>query len=1210
MESSQHKIVKPCSFKSDCRNFKKGLHCPFGHDGDTLDTQSSGSHSSQRIRVDCKKKDDCTFPNCKFVHPRDNYVPPVKETPKCRWDQNCTNKVCPFIHSTKSQKSPAFEKELEKQNGIVSPPKVNLNTNPVQQNAPLGYNFTQLGGQPQAQPQNLYTGSNLPTNGGNHGFGNGPYVQPQQMPPYQMPPQQFPTPGMSPYQVTQLEIEKQKLAIQQQQFEIEKLKFQQQLNALQVNQRQPEQDSSQPQRGKKKQENIEESVFKCLGEVVDRIGTKVSLEQIKQRSNNAIVHSNFWNGECKIKFDKNVDGWEQFQEEASQTMPFNVKCTAKNVRPDEIWQVINQFTAKHKDKFRGKKVFIISDNDLQKMKTNKHNRSDKKQTKNKQVHFFGQKAENEDVNEIKNLFKDFLKREYVSDQSIFEGSYNMDAVTKTHIYNYLKTSKQIDEVLKNQGITKAIRYDDRSQNIYVNTTYENYLEIADHLKSLFDSIQTETMRLDHNIVVHKTELPDMTTLKKKAEDKYNVLITDTMHVIEDSESHNSSQSKNKNEKKARVKYNYVPQDRDTQKKKEYEIQVTGIEAEQAIKYINKELDDYGTEEPKLPYLKPEEYETLKEQAKAISLKYKVFIIFRKPVTVIGKQSKNRLQNALEEFQTAISNIKKGNKISTQSMQLADAPNPILTKLMRDQKDRLQQIERQFQVNIKIDKDNYIISGKDDGIASAFRELSILQQQLVSKMTKAQIIQPNRIKAIKMKGAFNCEKEYGVQIIWLTAEEIKQQELKQHPGIQKFDQNAKLVEHVTEQWSYKVQSSDENYNDRHDKVNNWFDYDLHQNSQIEQHYQQCCQTNNFSVPYQIIGDQNMQRNGFTYHVFGASSNIATWKQKNTQTGFERQLQRRTLKSMGAQNNFMHASQIHADVEENKAQQKHYFGKGIIDFFWNIFYKNPNNHSMILSLEKYKKVMNQNILNRMLQIAQTKFNCSFAPGFSLDSINIIGVKCYDANKYFESKLDKAIHFEFPQSWEQIDQHILESKDLLIIPVAEGTLEWQQIENQFKVTQPYAKLQKVERIQNKKLWRNFKYAVDDITDKWGKPATTLMLYHGTRAAEPKKVFDGEQGFNMLFSSKGMWGQAIYFAQNSSYSHDYRHTTSSKTFQMFYARVLVGNYIALPNNSEIKMPPLVPGDPQGRYHDSIQGNTGGSDVFMIYANKKAYPEYLITYQ
>ena len=30
---------------------------------------------------------------------------------------------------------------------------------------------------------------------------------------------------------------------------------------------------------------------------------------------------------------------------------------------------------------------------------------------------------------------------------------------------------------------------------------------------------------------------------------------------------------------------------------------------------------------------------------------------------------------------------------------------------------------------------------------------------------------------------------------------------------------------------------------------------------------------------------------------------------------------------------------------------------------------------------------------------------------------------------------------------------------------------------------------------------------------------------------------------------------------------------------------------------------------YDSIKGNTRGSDVFMVYSNKKAYPFYLITY-
>jgi hypothetical protein len=31
--------------------------------------------------------------------------------------------------------------------------------------------------------------------------------------------------------------------------------------------------------------------------------------------------------------------------------------------------------------------------------------------------------------------------------------------------------------------------------------------------------------------------------------------------------------------------------------------------------------------------------------------------------------------------------------------------------------------------------------------------------------------------------------------------------------------------------------------------------------------------------------------------------------------------------------------------------------------------------------------------------------------------------------------------------------------------------------------------------------------------------------------------------------------------------------------------------------------------YYDCVKGNTMGSDVIMVYTNKKAYPEYLITY-
>ena len=50
------------------------------------------------------------------------------------------------------------------------------------------------------------------------------------------------------------------------------------------------------------------------------------------------------------------------------------------------------------------------------------------------------------------------------------------------------------------------------------------------------------------------------------------------------------------------------------------------------------------------------------------------------------------------------------------------------------------------------------------------------------------------------------------------------------------------------------------------------------------------------------------------------------------------------------------------------------------------------------------------------------------------------------------------------------------------------------------------------------------------------------------------------------------------------------------------------MPNDSSLKMPPLIEGKLDQRY-DSVNGSTVESDLFMIYTNKKAYPEYLVTY-
>ncbi len=63
-----------------------------------------------------------------------------------------------------------------------------------------------------------------------------------------------------------------------------------------------------------------------------------------------------------------------------------------------------------------------------------------------------------------------------------------------------------------------------------------------------------------------------------------------------------------------------------------------------------------------------------------------------------------------------------------------------------------------------------------------------------------------------------------------------------------------------------------------------------------------------------------------------------------------------------------------------------------------------------------------------------------------------------------------------------------------------------------------------------------------------------------------------------------------------------------MFMASVIIGNTIVMQPDKTLKEPPFIQGSNQVR-HDSVKGNTKDTDVIMVYSNKKAYPEYLITY-
>ena len=92
-------------------------------------------------------------------------------------------------------------------------------------------------------------------------------------------------------------------------------------------------------------------------------------------------------------------------------------------------------------------------------------------------------------------------------------------------------------------------------------------------------------------------------------------------------------------------------------------------------------------------------------------------------------------------------------------------------------------------------------------------------------------------------------------------------------------------------------------------------------------------------------------------------------------------------------------------------------------------------------------------------------------------------------------------------------------------------------------------------------------------------------------------------------MWGRGIYFAVNASYSgggYEFNLPDGSKL--LIVARVLVGDASTCQgqNTKSLTRPPA---KLDKTLYDSVTGSTGGSQVYIIYDNLQAYPEYLINY-
>lgn len=192
--------------------------------------------------------------------------------------------------------------------------------------------------------------------------------------------------------------------------------------------------------------------------------------------------------------------------------------------------------------------------------------------------------------------------------------------------------------------------------------------------------------------------------------------------------------------------------------------------------------------------------------------------------------------------------------------------------------------------------------------------------------------------------------------------------------------------------------------------------------------------------------------------------------------------------------------------------------------------------------------------------------------------------------------------------------EVKLSLLDPLSEDE-EYERVINQFKLTLPDVQVLKIERVQNKILWKRYHNRCQLMRKFNTAYLQDELLFHGTRQNKPEQIYGGGEGFNMHFSRQGLWGKGNYFAVNSSYSDSFAYRAKSGAKKMFAAWVLTGNSVFLPSNGGLVQPPPMPRPPNQenvvqRRYDSVNGTTGGTRVYITYDNEHAYPAYLITYK
>jgi len=229
-----------------------------------------------------------------------------------------------------------------------------------------------------------------------------------------------------------------------------------------------------------------------------------------------------------------------------------------------------------------------------------------------------------------------------------------------------------------------------------------------------------------------------------------------------------------------------------------------------------------------------------------------------------------------------------------------------------------------------------------------------------------------------------------------------------------------------------------------------------------------------------------------------------------------------------------------------------------------------------------------------------------GGYLNEIQFKGRNCKEAKKWLVEKLPELMKMNFPSDWiNPVSQFFnMPQQNLIMITLNVFDPTYQKIEEMMHRTLPHCSIDSVQVLQNINLWRRFQVECEQLEHKLGRKIKTDLLWHrGVSMHKPDQV--SKEGFQIVFEND-MWGRAIYFANDASYTHNFA-TKDNGKLHIFLAEVVLGDSSGkLPKQGLVKPPNK---QNTSIEFDSVSGEDRNSQVFIVYAPQKCYPRFLVTY-